>query len=190
MSTTSRFTTRDLDLLPDDEWLRYEIIDGELHVSTAPNMPHQYASSMLAAILVAWCGESDAGVTLTTPGVIFAPDDNVIPDVVWISRERFPHVWDDGGHMKAAPDLAIEVLSPGRESERRDRELKLALYSRHGVKEYWIVDWRLRSVQVYRREQQSLRIAETLSGGDTLTSPMLPGFACQLPKLWPPPIAT
>ena len=78
------------------------------------------------------------------------------------------------------------MLSPGPANERRDRELKLKLYSRQGVLEYWIVDWRLRTVQVYHREQLELRLAATLTGEDVLTSPLLPGFACPIWSFWEP----
>jgi len=118
--------------------------------------------------------------------VIVAEDDNVVPDLMWIRAARFERVWDDAGHMRVAPDLAVEVLSPGATNERRDRELKLKLYSRQGVKEYWSVDWQLREMRIYRREQTALRLVETLEGEDTLTSPLLPGFSCPLPSLWTP----
>jgi Uma2 family endonuclease len=52
------------------------------------------------------------------------------------------------GKLYAAPDLVVEVLSPGRENEERDRETKLTLYSRRGVLEYWIVDRFTRRVEV------------------------------------------
>ena len=103
-----------------------------------------------------------------------------------MSQERFDAIVDEGGHFRAAPDLVIEVLSPGSRSVRRDRELKLKLYSRQGVREYWIVDWRGREVQVYRREDAALRLVSTLASDDTLTSPLLPGFACPVVDLWPP----
>jgi Uma2 family endonuclease len=79
----------------------------------------------------------------------------------------------------------IEVLSPWSLNERRDREAKLKLYSRRGVDEYWIVDWRERTVDVYRREGAALLLAEHLSGEDRLTSPLLPDFTAPLPDLFP-----
>ena len=84
----------------------------------------------------------------------------------------------------ATDPLVVEVLSPGAENERLDRELKLSLYSRQGVREYWIVDWRARTVQVYRRQQTQLELAATLLGEDVLTSPLLPGFACPISRFW------
>lgn len=78
----------------------------------------------------------------------------------------------------------VEVLSPGPANEQRDRELKLSLYSRQGVQEYWIVDWQAQVVQVYRREQAALQLAATLFVGDVLTSPLLPGFTCPVDRFW------
>ena len=80
----------------------------------------------------------------------------------------------------------MEVLSPGSTNERRDRELKLKLYSRQGVRESWLVDWRTRTVQVYRRQRTALRLIATLEGSDAISSPLLPGFSCPLASLWEP----
>ena len=77
-------------------------------------------------------------------------------------------------------------MSPGSANERRDRETKLALYTRRGVDEYWIVDWRQHQVQVYKREGANLKLAATLGDEDELTSPLLPGFSVRVVSLWEP----
>jgi Uma2 family endonuclease len=63
---------------------------------------------------VVWSNQTSLGVTLQTPGVIFADDDDVAPDVVWISRERLASTVDQTGHLHTAPELVVEVLSPGQ----------------------------------------------------------------------------
>ncbi len=78
----------------------------------------------------------------------------------------------------------VEVLSPGTLNERRDREAKRKLYARRGVLEYWIVDWRLRQVEVYRRADADLVLARTLREADAVASPLLPGFSYQLDQLF------
>jgi len=183
MGTTLRWRSADLDVLPDDG-KRYEIIDGELYVSRQPGYHHQYACSQLNIALGVWSNQTNVGVTLQAPGVIFADDDDVAPDVVWISHERLATALDQAGHLHTAPELVVEVLSPGSANERRDREVKLKLYSRRGVLEYWIVDWQQRKVEVYRRQEQALHLIATLYATDTLTSPMLPGFACPVTQLF------
>ena len=183
MGTTLRWTSADLEVLPDDG-KRYEIIDGELYVSRQPGYHHQYACTQLSGALVAWSNQTQVGVTLPAPGVIFADDDDVAPDVVWISRERLAVALDHAGHIHTAPELVVEVLSPGSANERRDRDVKLKLYSRRGVNEYWIVDWQQRKIEVYRRQGLALHLAATLYATDTLTSPLLPGFACPVVTLF------
>lgn len=89
----------------------------------------------------------------------------------------------DDGKYHAAPDL-VEVLSFGERNESRDREVKLKLYSQQGVLEYWILDWRSQSVEVYRRQDAALRLAATLYASDTLTSLLLPQFSCPVGQIF------
>ena len=138
----------------------------------------------LGFFLEAWSRETGLGEGNYAPGLIFAEDDDVAPDVVWTSFSRLKTVLEADGRLHAAPELVIEVLSPGPRNERRDREAKLKLYSRRGVSEYWIVDWIARRIEVYRREQAQLNLAVTLFEPDTLTSPLLPGFSCHLADLF------
>ncbi|WP_287129462.1 Uma2 family endonuclease [Candidatus Cyanaurora vandensis] len=177
------WTTADLELLPDNG-TRYEIIDGELFMTRAPHWDHQEACLSVGAALRAWSKETGLGRTTINPGVIFSDTDAVIPDVVWASQARLALVLDTSGHLTAAPELVVEVLSLGVEHERRDRVTKLKLYSVRGVQEYWLADWRLQRVEIYRREQAVLVLAGTLLTGDTLTSPLLPGFTCLATSLF------
>ena len=179
-----RYTSRDLECLPDVDGVRYEIIDGDLHESKQPSWHHQRACMRISLTLEVWSDQTGAGVTVPAPGLIFAADEDVAPDVVWISRERLADALDEAGHLRVAPELVVEVLSPGPANERRDRELKLKLYSRQGVREYWIVDWHRRIVQVFRRQRATLRLVATLQDDDVLTTPLLAGFACPILSLW------
>lgn len=179
-----RWTIADLGLFEGDRVNRYEIIDGELFVTGAPNWQHQVVCVNIVTVLKFWSDESGLGQATVTPGVIFSDSDNVIPDVVWISRERLERLLDDAGHLIAAPELVVEVLSPGKINERRDREAKLKLYSAQGVYEYWIVNLKEQSVEVYRRENATLKLAATLYSQDELTSPNLPNFRCLVSKFF------
>ena len=178
-----RWTVADLDLLPDNG-NRYEIIDGELFVTRAPHWGHQQTIIAISTQLKNWSLATGLGQVATAPGIIFTDADNVIPDVVWASNERLAILLDDAGHLTGAPELAVEVLSPGADQERRDRELKLRLYSSRGVREYWIVNWRLQQVEVYRREQAKLVLVATLFATDELSSPLLPGFVCPVARFF------
>ena len=182
METARKYTSADLLLMPDDG-NRYEIIEGDLYVSKLPSAEHQYSCSRLTRFLDVW-NDEHGGLVLGSPGLVLSDDDDVAPDVVWVSRERLAGIFDKAGHLTRAPELVVEVLSPGKANAQRDRGAKLHLYSRRGVLEYWIVDWMQRLVDVYRREGDALRHAVTLYADDVLESPLLPGFSCQAAQLF------
>ncbi|MEL7069234.1 MAG: Uma2 family endonuclease [Cyanobacteria bacterium J06581_3] len=179
------WTVEDLDTIPNDGgWKRYEIIDGELLVTRAPHVRHQGAASKINTRLEAWSERTGLGNAFQTPGVIFTDVDAVIPDLVWASKARLENGLDESGHFVIAPELIVEVLSAGEKNQARDKKLKLKLYSLHGVQEYWIVNWRLKEIEVYRRSDARLQKIATLLGSDTLTSPLLPDFECAIASLF------
>ena len=175
---TMRWTSQEMNILPDDESKRYEIIDGELYVSKQPHVHHQLVCSRIWELLQLWSRQTKTGLAVNAPGLIFADDNDVAPDVMWISLERQVQALQADGKYHGAPELAVEVLSPGSFNERRDREFKLWLYSRRGVMEYWIVSWIERRLEVYRRDEAQLKLHATLYRADRLQSPYLPGFSC------------
>jgi Uma2 family endonuclease len=179
------FTSADLLALPQNG-KRYEIIEGDLVMSRQPGYEHQFCCGQVFRFLQAWSEQNGSGATLIAPGVIFADDDDVAPDVIWISRARLAQAADKAGHLHTAPELAVEVLSPGSENARRDRETKRKLYARRGVAEYWILDWMQRRAEVYRREHNALTLVCTLFADETLTSPLFPGFTCRVGDLFFP----
>ncbi|MBV9387722.1 MAG: Uma2 family endonuclease [Chroococcidiopsidaceae cyanobacterium CP_BM_ER_R8_30] len=185
ISNSLHWTIRDLNAIPDDGgWKRYEIIDGELFVTRAPHIRHQGAGGNIHVELQIWSRQTQLGEPFQAPGVIFSPTNAVIPDVIWISRKRLANGIDEAGHLIVAPELMVEVLSPGELNEQQDKEVKLKLYSLYGVQEYWIVNWQLKTLEIYRRSDAQLQLAATLLEGDTLTSPLLPGFSAPIAQIF------
>jgi Uma2 family endonuclease len=174
MSTAQRYTSADLLAFPDNDGKRYEIIAGDLHVSKQPHAYHQLVCFQLGFELRRM-DSPGAGRVLTAPGLIFAEDDDVVPDVVWIRESRLAIALQPDGKLHSAPELVAEVLSPGATNERRDREAKLDIYSRHSVAEYWIVDWRRQRIEVFRGQGDRLMPAAIFEASDALTSPLFPG---------------
>jgi Uma2 family endonuclease len=175
MYRSTRWKSTDLELLPDNG-NRYEIIDGELIVTRAPHWNHQKAIARLIQSLEIWSSQSNLGEVVTAPGLVFSDDDNVIPDLVWISNDRLARILDESGHLVGAPELAIEVLSAGSDNERCDREVKRKLYAVRGVQEYWIVEWQKQQIEIFRRDSNGLPLIATLFDRDVLSSPLLPNF--------------
>ena len=179
------WTTADLDVIPDNGgWLRHEVIAGELFVTRAPHIRHQGVGGNIQFELECWSRQTKLGKPFQTPGVIFTPTDAVIPDVVWASQARLERGVDTAGHFTITPELMVEILSAGEQNEQRDKSVKLKLYSRYGVQEYWIVNWQLQTLEIYRRTDAQLQLVATLLAGDTLTSPLLPGFSAEIDRIF------
>jgi Uma2 family endonuclease len=167
-------TNADLEGLPDDG-NRYELIAGELYVSTAPDLIHQRTTGRIYLAFAKYLEQHPIGEILFGPGVILSDYDGVIPDLVYLSNERRDEI-ATGARIYGAPNLAVEILSAGTQNMKRDREIKLKLYAKFGVEEYWIVDTRERAVEVYRREGETLKLFTTFVSDETITSPLVPGF--------------
>jgi Uma2 family endonuclease len=172
-------TIADLDSMPEDG-NRYELIEGELFVSCAPSLTHQEVVANVIFALKQYLRENPVGKVWPGPGVIFSDFSGVIPDVIYISNERLTEI-ATGARVSGAPDLIIEILSPGLENERRDRHSKRQLYRKYGVKEYWIVDQQKKAIQVYRTSK--LRLVANLGRRDEITTPLLPGFSCSVKEI-------
>lgn len=184
MTISHRITSRDLEVMPLENGKRYEIIDGDLYVSTQPHLFHQDVCDNIVSVLNRWSLPVGVGRAHSAPGVIFAEDNDIAPDAVWVSTALLAVILGEDGHLHGPPELVIEVLSPGAANERRDRGIKLKLYSRQGVDEYWIVDRSQRTMEVYRRTGGNLELVERVEGDTNIRSPLLPGFAATLDEIF------
>jgi len=180
------WTYSDLVALPEDQ-LRHELIDGEHFVSPSPNTGHQTISGRLFMALSSYV------VRHRTGEVLFAPFDVklslftvLVPDLVYFTAGRFAQVVNEK-HATAAPDLVVEILSPG--TRRRDKGRKRAVYDREGVREYWIVDPEARSITVLRRPGAGAGLTDvavlTLAEDGILESPLFPRLQIPLREVFP-----
>lgn len=131
--TSAGFTRADLDRMPEDDGLRYEIIDGELYVTPAPAPVHQLCVARLIQLLT---GPAEATGLLVLPApldVAISEDTAVEPDVVVIAPDSL-----DGRGAIGRPALVIEVLSPS--SRATDLVRKRARYARARFPNYWVID--------------------------------------------------
>ena len=114
--------------------------------------------------------------------VVFSDLDVVEPDLLYISRERAGILTDK--HVRGAPDLVVEILSPG--TRKTDEVTKRKLYERFDVREYWVVDPRVNTIDVHRRRNDIFAPAVELrlEDDDVLTTPLLPAFAARLAEIF------
>jgi Uma2 family endonuclease len=176
-------TVDDLEAIPYDEWHRFELIEGELYVSCAPVIPHQLVLNNVQVELTNYLRQNPIGTLVPGPGAVFSKHNSVIPDIVFVSKER----WQDivvNDRFNAAPELIIEILSPGSGNRTRDLKLKPKLYEKYGVPEYWVVDTWSRSITIFRLKDNRLEEVTTLRGNDQLESPVFPGLSIKLTSVF------
>ena len=173
-------TYEDYCALPDDG-RRYEILDGDLSMTPSPSVPHQGFAGNLFVVLHAHIRRHAAGEILIAPvDAILAKTTVVVPDLVFVSRERLGIVTSRG--VEGAPDLVVEILSPGTAS--RDRVEKAQIYARYGVRHYWLADPDARALEVYELAGGQYRETARLAAGATFTPTLFPGLAISLSSLW------
>jgi len=165
----------DFESLPDDGNI-YELFEGELSVAKAPSLKHQELIGNFATILNGYLWQNPTGQVWVTPGVIFDEYNSAIPDLVFIAKERISQI-ASGIRIVGAPDLAIEIMSPGSENVRRDQIVKRQTYAKFGVKEYWIVEPIAEVIEITRLQESVLASVGVFRNEDTITSPLLPDLS-------------
>ena len=174
-----KFTVTDYMSMPDGK--RYQLLDGELIVAPSPITRHQTILFRLArAMHDAVNANQSGGVWVAPLDVVLSNHDVVQPDIFFISSERANILTE--ANVQGAPDLVAEILSPA--TAQHDREYKRTLYSRHGVREYWLVDPEEDVVEVWAESEAGLVLAAAYQRGDTLASPVLEGLNIPLEEIF------
>ncbi len=179
-----RFTYEDYQSLPESMEKRYELLDGDIKMVPAPSTKHQFASSNLEFILHAFIKEQKLGYILDAPvDVVFGTGDGrevAQPDIIFVRRDRKEIIAE--AEVQGPPDLIIEVLSPG--TEARDRGYKMHLYGRYGVEEYWIVDPKEETLELFRIVEGAYKRVCHCGRDDRFTSSLFPGLTINLPEVF------
>lgn len=174
-----RYTTADLEALPDDGTHR-ELIAGELIEMPGAKPDHSELQGLIVTFLTMFILTHKTGKVLPELGCQLTsnPDTLLFPDVGYVSAARLG-THDLHHYLPFAPDLAVEIVSPGNTADEMAE--KIDLYFQHGAKLIWIVYGRLQKVHVYTDHATSaiLDRSGTLDGGD-----VLPGFTLKVADLF------
>ncbi len=159
--------------MPDDGF-RYELVQGELRRMNPAGNVHGRVAMSFAWRLAQYVDENRLGtVYAAETGFRLATDPDTVraPDVAFVSRVRLEAVGEVEGFWPEAPDLAIEVVSPG--DSYSDVEQKVFDWLDAGTKMVVVINPRQRSATVYKSPSDIAALAETdvLAGGD-----VVPGF--------------
>jgi len=155
---------------------RYEIIAGiQYELKPSPLVNHQVLVTRLSQAIDQTCHPD--GLVLVAPMDVHFDEDNVVqPDIIFISNEKLSIIRENQIH--GAPDLLVEILSPS--SGAHDKIRKKALYEKFGVREYWIVDPILKTVDRFVLGQGKMQLIETYGEEDRMMSDLLPCVSIDL----------
>jgi Uma2 family endonuclease len=177
-----KWTYEDYRRLPDDGWI-YEVIEGELYMSPAPLTIHQRCKIKLASEFLDFAESHDAGMVLDAPTDVLLPGfaTPVQPDVIFVVKERLEIVKDE--RVEGAPDIVVEVLSPW--NWMTDRHKKFQVYAKAGVREYWIVDPKARTIELFCLRGSTYALIGKYGAGETVRSEVLVGFEVKVENVCP-----
>ena len=167
--------------MPDDG-CRYELVAGELRKMTPAGWRHGTVAGHLHVLLGAHVSQQNLGRVLgAEPGFLLARDPDTVraPDIAFLHKDRFEGEPPAEAFWPGAPDLAVEVVSPGDTTGEVDEKVRSWLDV--GAKMVWVVNPRWRSVTVYRSPTNIRTLTENdeLDGED-----VVPGFRCRVSEIF------
>ncbi|MBE3586901.1 Uma2 family endonuclease [Desulfofundulus thermocisternus] len=174
-----RYTYEDYCRLP--EGSPYQLIGGELVMTPSPTPYHQMVSMKLELKMAGYVLEKGLGVVLYAPVDVYLEETETYqPDIIYISNERLSIIEEK--RINGAPDLVVEILSPG--TGYYDLRTKYKVYEKSGVREYWIVDPHDKSVQVFCLKGGKYALDQEVEQQGEVQSRIIPGFAVEVESIF------
>jgi Uma2 family endonuclease len=160
-----------------------EILDGELHVSPRPASPHAYATTCLLGLLTPAIEgfEGPGGWRILIEPELHLGPDVLVPDFAGWRIERMAHV-PTVPYFTLAPDWVCEVVSPS--TERIDRQKKLRIYAREGIRHCWLIDPLKRTIEIRRSEGGEWVMAATHRDAETISPEPFDAIPFALTRIW------
>jgi Uma2 family endonuclease len=157
-----------------------EYIDGEIIMAPTPTVPHQRAVLHTATVLQQFVLQHGLGEVFVSPLDVVLPSGDVVqPDVFFLNTKQAERV-AEAKRVEGVPPFLLEILSPG--SVKHDAVRKRALYEQNGVREYWIVDVKERTIAQFVLRRKHYVLTEW-GEADVIKASVLAGFEMNVGEL-------
>ena len=161
----------------------YELINGHIVKKSSPTPLHQEISQNLNILMDGFVRKKQLDKVYVTPTDVFLnKHSHVIPDILFIKKENLQIV-DYKNGILGVPDLIVEIISPS--SVLIDREDKKLVYENAGVKEYWLIDPRYRTIEIYENKNGRFKVVSSAVDEGKVQSVLLEGFEAEIKELFP-----
>jgi Uma2 family endonuclease len=156
----------------------YELFDGEIMKRSAPSLIHQSVSRELLTEITLFLRKNPLGTVYSAPVDLNLDEHNAFqPDLAFVSKER-SFLIEDGDYIKGAPDLVVEIISPG--TVKKDRVIKKDLCERFAIREYWLVDPLNKGIEIYIMQEDKYVLHDLQEISGKISSTVLTGFELEL----------
>lgn len=162
-----------------DPELEYEIVNGKPEVKEMASLRHGAAIMRLGIRLGTHIEANDLGGIYSPDTTFMIGQNQRLPDIAFLSKERIPAENDLDGISSIAPDLAIEVISPNDILEKVTA--KIEDYFAAGVRQVWLVSLRSRTVSIY---DSPTKVTILTENEDLTSEAILPGFCCRIAEIF------
>jgi Uma2 family endonuclease len=173
---TKKLTKAEFWALADASDLTYELIDGIAVAKMSPKYFHARAGRRILNILQEWA--KDRGRTEMEWAFDLNDNYTPVPDLIYVSFDRLPESWNENVACPVAPELAIEIISPGQTFGQMIQ--KASSYLAGGVLQVWIVDPTAKSVTVLYVD----RAPKTYLNGEVITEDLFPELSIEIDRLF------
>lgn len=165
-----------------DEDVEGELVDGRLVEEEVPDAPHEVVVMWLTAVLLAYLQQRNGRLLGSESKFALSQRRGRKPDLsVYLSRaQKLPRT----GPLRVPPDIVIEVVSPTPRDGRRDRVEKTSEYAAFGARFYWLVDPRLRTVEILGLGADGHYAIQAGASQGTLAVPGCEGLVLDLDAMW------
>ncbi len=178
--TSAEFRAMDFEEYETTEFI-FELINGEIVARNFPTGTHQRILADLHLIMGVHVKTNKLGQVLFAPFEVVLDDfDDVQPDLMFVKEANRQIITEEG--IYGAPDLVVEIISPS--SMKTDRGVKFKLYERMNVAEYWIVDIKNQSIEVYQRQESGYELVSFGVEKGSVESTVIAGLTIDVATLF------
>ncbi len=162
------------------EGIPYQLLNGKLTFMPAPSIKHQRILRELFFEICLFLKANKCGEALCAPTDVYFNEENVAqPDILFVANKNLDIISDKS--VNGVPDFIVEILSGNKKT---DRVTKMKLYGEQGVKEFWLIDPELKTLEVYKSELQKMQIHEIYEEHQEVHSLVIKDFSIQLNQLF------